>query len=102
MATYAPSSLFRENTSFTGATQYRDNSIIELGDTRALPNHEDMTMTEGTDKSGARSYWFVGAMYGGSDDQMPRFIAEGIWENGYTDKYLDVVRAIQPGDRIAI
>ena len=59
-------------------------------------------MTEGTDKSGARSYWFVGAMYGGADDQMPRFIEEGIWENGYTDKYLDLVRAIQPGDRIAI
>ena len=59
-------------------------------------------MTEGTDKSGARSYWFVGAMYGGDDDQMPRFIDEGIWENGYTDKYLDLVRAIQSGDRIAI
>ena len=41
-------------------------------------------------------------MYGGTDDQMPRFIEEGIWENGYTDKYLDTVRAIQPGDRIAI
>jgi len=41
-------------------------------------------------------------MYGGTDDQMPRFLREGIWENGYTDRYLDLVKAIQPGDRIAV
>ncbi len=33
---------------------------------------------------------------------MPRFLAEGIWENGYEDKHLDVVRSMRPGDRIAI
>jgi 5-methylcytosine-specific restriction protein B len=48
------------------------------------------------------SYWFVGASYGGTDDQTPRFLKEGIWENGYEDKYLDTVRAMQPGERIAI
>lgn len=52
--------------------------------------------------AGARVCWFVGAAYGGTDDQMPRFLAEGIWENGYQDRYLDAVRSIQPGDRIAI
>ncbi|MDG6347794.1 AAA family ATPase [Luteimonas sp. 8-5] len=46
--------------------------------------------------------WFVGATFGGTDDQMPRFIAEGIWENGYEDKYLELVRSMKPGDRIAI
>lgn len=50
----------------------------------------------------AKVYWFVGASYGGTDDQLPRFLAEGIWENGYDDKYLDLVRSMQPGDRIAI
>ncbi len=49
-----------------------------------------------------KSYWFVGASYGGSEDQTERFISEGIWQNGYKDKYLDVVRSMQPGDRIAI
>ncbi len=49
-----------------------------------------------------RSYWFVGASYGGSEDQTPRFLNEGIWENGYDDKYLDLVRSMRPGDRIAI
>lgn len=49
-----------------------------------------------------QSYWFVGASYGGTDDQTPRFLKEGIWENGYEDKYLDTVRAMQPGEQIAI
>ena len=45
--------------------------------------------------------WFVGATYG-SDDQTGRFLNEGIWENGNRDKYLDLVKSIQPGERIAI
>lgn len=50
-----------------------------------------------------KSYWFVGASYGkGSEDQTNRFLAEGVWQNGYKDKYLDVVRSMQPGDKIAI
>lgn len=54
------------------------------------------------DSTGAHATWFVGASYGGTDDQMPRFLAEGIWENGYDDKLLDVVRSMRPGERIAI
>src|SRR4051812_13492351 len=46
--------------------------------------------------------WFVGATYHSTDDQTPRFVAEGIWENGYDNKYLDLVRSMRPGDRIAI
>lgn len=52
--------------------------------------------------AGARACWFVGATYGGTDDQTPRFLQDGIWENGYQDKYLDAVKSIQVGDRIAI
>ncbi len=53
--------------------------------------------------SSSNSYWFVGASYGkGSEDQTDRFLAEGVWQNGYKDKYLDVVRSMQPGDKIAI
>ena len=51
--------------------------------------------------AGARACWFVGAAYG-TDDQTPRFMEQGIWENGYEDKYLDQVKSIQVGDRIAI
>ena len=49
-----------------------------------------------------RAYWFVGASWDGTDDQTSRFLGEGLWENGYEDKYLDDVRAMRPGDRIAI
>lgn len=48
-------------------------------------------------------YWFVGAMWGDDEgDQMPRFLQEGIWQNGYQDKFTDQVRSMKPGDRIAI
>lgn len=59
-------------------------------------------MTTQTIDSAPHATWFVGASYGGTDDQMPRFLAEGIWENGYDNKHLDMVRAMQPGERIAI
>lgn len=49
-----------------------------------------------------QSNWFVGASYRGTGDQTPRFLNEGIWENGYDDKHLDLVRSMQSGDRIAI
>ncbi len=59
-------------------------------------------MNTKTDSTSARASWFVGASYGGTDDQLPRFLSEGIWENGYEDKHLDVVRSMRPGDRIAV
>lgn len=49
-----------------------------------------------------RPCWFVGASFGATDDQTPRFLEQGIWENGYHDRYLDQVKSIRPGDRIAI
>lgn len=59
-------------------------------------------MITNTESAGAQACWFVGASYGGTDDQMPRFLSDGIWENGSDDKRLDVVRSMRPGDRIAI
>ena len=35
-------------------------------------------------------------------DQLPRFLEQGIWQNGYEEKFTDQVRDIQQGDRIAI
>ena len=49
-----------------------------------------------------RGYWLVGATWGHTNDQTSRFVHEGLWENGYEDKYLDEVRNMRPGDRIAI
>jgi 5-methylcytosine-specific restriction protein B len=47
-----------------------------------------------------RSFWFVGAVW--TDDQSPRFFAEGLWQNGYDEKFADDVKRMKPGDRIAI
>jgi 5-methylcytosine-specific restriction protein B len=61
------------------------------------PETEDEEGEDGT------SYWFVGALWNRTDDQMPRFIAEGLWENGYSEgKFSPLVRRMKPGDRIAI
>lgn len=50
------------------------------------------------------NYWLAGAYWDSTDppDQTDRFLAEGIWQNGYEDRYLDDVKAMQVGDRIAI
>lgn len=48
------------------------------------------------------SNWFVGASFDGTDHTQ-RFLGDGIWENGHDEKYhQDLVRAMQPGERIAI
>lgn len=48
--------------------------------------------------------WLVGAYWDDRDprDQTTRFLEEGIWENGYTDRYLDDVKSMQVNDKIAI
>ena len=47
--------------------------------------------------------WFVGA-YNDSDNthQDEEFIEQGIWQNGYTDKFLETVNSVKVGDKIAI
>ncbi len=48
--------------------------------------------------------WMVGAYWSDNDppDLTQRFLDEGIWQNGYKDRYLDEVRSMRVGDRIAI
>ena len=59
-------------------------------------------MTEDHERQESRPYWFVGASYGGADDQTAKFLSEGIWRNGWQNRYLEVVKSMQPGDGIAI
>ncbi len=49
-----------------------------------------------------QSYWFVGSAFNGTQDQTQRFVDHGIWENDHEEKFRDLVRAMRPGDRIAI
>ncbi|WP_114096926.1 AAA family ATPase [Thalassospira profundimaris] len=49
-----------------------------------------------------RQFWFVGAVWNGNEDQLERFVSEGVWQNGYTDRHSGHVARMRPGDRIAI
>lgn len=46
-------------------------------------------------------YWFVDALWD-EGDQTQRFMQDGIWRNGYKDKFTNRVQSIREGDRIAI
>lgn len=50
------------------------------------------------------SYWMVGAYWDDRDpqDQTTRFLDEGLWENGYGDKFVNEVKSMKVGDKIAI
>lgn len=61
----------------------------------------------GTDPSLNNEYaWYVGVTGNDSEgkwhDYFEQYIAEGRWENGWDNKFMDEVRSIKPGDRIAI
>lgn len=49
-------------------------------------------------------YWLVGAYWKGFDppDQTARFLEERIWENGYDERAVDLIKAMKVGDRIAL
>lgn len=48
-------------------------------------------------------YYCVGFFWYGSepDNQLPRFQSEGIWENGFDDKYIEKVKGVEVGSQIA-
>ena len=49
-------------------------------------------------------YWLVSAYWEDNDppDQTERFLDEGVWINRHDDRYIDVVRSMNVGDKIAI
>jgi 5-methylcytosine-specific restriction protein B len=53
---------------------------------------------------GGVNYWLVGAYWEDRDpaDQTGRFLEEGIWENGYQDRFINDVFSMRVNDRIAI
>ena len=60
-------------------------------------------MAADSDSAEARPAWFVGAAFGGgTNDQVDRFMREGVWEHGFQDRWIEDVKSIRVGDRIAI
>lgn len=81
----------------------KHKSFVELSHEAWLGKSKDGTSSDDLEDPNI-SYWLVGAQWQSSDpqDQLPRFIEQGIWENGYDDHYLDQVKSIKVGDRIAV
>ncbi len=83
------------------------SSFVQISHEAYLAAHNEHDMSQRAEVfelSSDESYWFVGAYWSDRDpsDQTQRFLDEGIWQNGYTDKHLDLVREMQVGERIAI
>ncbi len=70
----------------------------DLIDVQALIWVGDINYSQGTTD---KQFWTLGAKWG-DEDMAPAFIAEGRWENGYTDQHLDKVNSVRVGDRVAI
>lgn len=64
-------------------------------------NEDEDQAPEGEIVPDGVSYWFVGTAWD-EGDQTPRFLAEGIWQNGHDEKFSKLVRQMKEGDRIAI
>lgn len=47
------------------------------------------------------NYWLVGSKWD-SIDKTEDFVRDGVWINGFGDKYLDRVKSVNIGDKIAI
>lgn len=71
-------------------------------DTESDDEAETDTPAPGSEETDTEEiFWLVGAMWD-NGDQMERFLQDGVWKNGYTDRYLDDVRRMRPGERIVI
>ena len=53
---------------------------------------------------GGINYWLVGAYWDDREpaDQTQRFLEEGVWENGFQDRYINDVFSMRVNDRIAV
>jgi len=66
----------------------------------AVDDEEEKAPEDGV-VSDSLGFWCVGASWS-EGDQTERFLRDGIWQNGYEDKFSKLVRQMKSGDRIAI
>lgn len=85
----------------TELTQEQAVALFKSAQTQFKGHEEEVEAPEDHVQPESTQYWFVGAMWD-EGDQTQRFMLEGIWQNGYEDKFTDQVQAMREGDRIAI
>jgi 5-methylcytosine-specific restriction protein B len=76
-------------------------SLPDEGDAETAPDPDQIERAATLFDDPNRRFWFAGASWDG-EDQTERFIKEGIWQNGYEDKFSELVALMKPGDLIAI
>lgn len=76
-------------------------TLFKAAQTKFKGHEESQRAPENNVQPDNTQYWFVGAVWDGVD-QLPRFLEENVWKNGYDGKFADRVRGMKPGDRIAI
>lgn len=81
--------------------QAHPEPLPELSHQAWATPHANATLPVADVETTETEYWLVGAWWN-EEDQTDNFVAQGIWENGYEDRYLDAVKQMKPGDRIAI
>jgi 5-methylcytosine-specific restriction enzyme B len=104
---YAPKfgqwALTEQGMQATEVTEAQAVAIFKSVATQIKGHEEEVSAPENHVQPERTQYWFVGAMWGdGAGDQTPRFWKDGIWQNGYKDKFSEQVRSMKLGDRIAI
>lgn len=76
-------------------------SRIRINEDEEDPAPDATNAAAGLFDDPSRQFWFAGAAWD-EGDQLDRFRKEGIWQNGYEDKFSDLVEKMNPGDQIAI
>jgi hypothetical protein len=80
-----------------------DNTVRAKLEELGFSVREPTADATGQKASRPPTYWFVGAAFGRRDDQVERFLQEGVWEiSTPSDAEAAQVKSMQPGERIAI
>jgi len=84
--------------------RFHGKSFPELSYEAWLEAKDDGGKAPSVSAAQSTDVWLVGAYWSSHEpkDQTERFVSEGIWQNGYKDKFLDEVKSMKAGDRIAI
>lgn len=76
-----------------------DRDVFEKWNLIESPNNTDILSELRTEKvSKKKRSFYVGGHTWGNDSQLSRFLTEGIWENGWDDKFTKVVNSVISGD----
>lgn len=86
------------------SVEMTDDLAVEIfreGHASLKANEDEDQAPEGEIAPEGTNYWFVGSAWD-DGDQTSRFLSDGVWQNGYDDKFSNIVKQMKPGDRIAI